>query len=40
MVYDGTHIITGQFRGNRVMAQKNKMMEQRIIDQNQEIEEK
>lgn len=35
-----THIVTGLFRDNRVMAQKNRMMGQRIIDQNQEIEEK
>jgi len=35
-----THIVTGQFKGNRLMAQKNKMMEQRHTDQNQAIEEK
>ena len=35
-----THIVTGQFRGNRVMAQKNRMIGQRNSDQNQEIEEK
>ena len=35
-----THIITGQFKGNKVMAQKNRMMGQRITDQNQEIEER
>ena len=35
-----THIVTGLFIGNRVMAQKNKMMGQRISNQNHEIEEK
>ena len=34
------YIVTGQLGGNRVMAQKNKMMGQRIADQNQEIEER
>lgn len=35
-----THIVTGQFRGNRLMAQNNRMMGQRITDKNQEIEER
>ena len=34
------HIITGPFRGNKVMVQKNRMKEQETIDQNQEIEER
>ena len=34
------HIITSLLRGNKIIVQKNKMMEQRTIDQNQEIEEK
>jgi len=34
------HIVIGLLRGNRVMPQKNKMMGQRISDQNQEIEER
>jgi len=34
------HIIIGQFRGNKAMVQKNNMLEQRITDQNQEVEEK
>lgn len=39
-MYDGIYIVIGQFRGNRVMTQKNRMMEQRITDSNQAIEEK
>ena len=35
-----THIVTSLFIGNRVMAQKNMMMGQRITNQNQEIEER
>jgi len=34
------HIITGQFRGNRAMVQKNGILEKRITDKNQEVEEK
>jgi len=34
------HIIIGLFRGNKVMVQKNMMKEQRITNQNQEVEEK
>lgn len=34
------HIITGKLRGNMAMVQKNTMLEQRTIDQNQEVEEK
>lgn len=35
-----THNVTCQLRGNRVMAQKKKRMEQRTTYHNQEIEEK
>jgi len=35
-----THIVAGLLRGNKVMAQKNMMMGQRITYQNQEIEER
>lgn len=35
-----THIVTGKFRDNRVMAQKNRMMGQRITYQKQEIKER
>lgn len=34
------HIVTGLFKGNREMAQKNRMMGQTITNQNQEIEER
>jgi len=34
------HIITGLFKGNKVMVQKNRMKEQRTTNQNQEIEER
>ena len=32
------NIITGLFKGNKVMVQKNRMKEQMTIDQNQEVE--
>ena len=35
-----THTLTSLFRGNRVMEKKNRVMGQRVSDQNQEIEEK
>ena len=35
-----THIVTGLFRGKRVMAEKNMMMGKRITDQNKAIAEK
>ena len=34
------HIITGLFRGNKVMVQNNMMKEQRTTNQNQEVDEK
>jgi len=40
VIYDGSSHCNMLFVGNRVMAQKNRMMVQRITHQNQEIEER